>query len=234
MNRLVVIGLTGPAGAGKDTVADLLCTHARFCKLSFADTLRAEVCDAFGVTIDALTRRETKETPSPVFAIERCLDNGFVGAMVTSYKAAQPSHTIEDLLSAPRSPRDIMRWWGTEYRRAENEHYWTRALSSRMRERHDGGQARFVVTDVRFENEAETIRRHGGRIWQVKRPGLVLDTSHVSEVDGSAFRPHACINNMHDVRHLQHIVLAEWIQDDTRLSTEELIAMGQTLAIATV
>ena len=39
--RTHIIGLTGFAGAGKDTVADLLVAHARFRKLAFADALRA-------------------------------------------------------------------------------------------------------------------------------------------------------------------------------------------------
>ena len=35
-----IIGLTGPKGCGKDTVAALLRTHAGFYSLAFADALR--------------------------------------------------------------------------------------------------------------------------------------------------------------------------------------------------
>lgn len=229
MNRMQMIGLTGPAGAGKDTVADLLATHARFCKLSFADPLRAELADAFGTTFDAFAQRATKEEPAERFALQRCLDNGFVGAMVTHYRETRPPEPLEAFLTAPRSPRQLMRWWGTEYRRANDAHYWTRALAARVKARADGGQTRFVITDVRFHNEAKLVRQHGGSIWQVTRPGLALDTSHVSEVDGSAFAPDARINNLHDIRHLQHVVLAHWLYDENSLSRDDLIAMGQTL-----
>jgi len=44
--------------------------------------------------------------------------------------------------------------------------------------REDGN---YVITDVRFQNEAEVIVNHGGSIWRVQRPGVEAVNAHVSE-----------------------------------------------------
>ena len=55
------------------------------------------------------------------------------------------------------------------------------------------------------------MRALGGKIWQIKRPGCeVGSTAHVSEVTGEGFEPNQVINNDHDLRHLQQLVLGGW------------------------
>jgi hypothetical protein len=93
-----------------------------------------------------------------------------------------------------------------------------------------------VITDVRFENEAQAVRNMGGVIWQVKRPGMrpitaddyarATQPTHISEVDGSQFAPEAIINNSHDIRHLQGVVMAEWLKLYTGMSAQEVWNMG--------
>ena len=61
---------------------------------------------------------------------------------------------------------------------------------------------------MRFEDEANLVRNLGGQIWQIKRPGCDVATgAHVSEVTGEGFAPNLVINNSHDMRHLQQLVL---------------------------
>lgn len=42
--------------------------------------------------------------------------------------------------------------------------------------------AKVIVTDCRFPNEAETVKRLGGEIWRVSRPGFLPANAHHSEV----------------------------------------------------
>lgn len=51
------------------------------------------------------------------------------------------------------------------------------------------GNENVVFTDVRFPNEAEAIRRGGGVVWNVVRPGVGAANGHVSEcaLDGFVF-----------------------------------------------
>lgn len=83
-----------------------------------------------------------------------------------------------------RSPRQLMQSMGTEWARntvhpdvwvklaEQNLDYMTKAL---------GAVLGFVVSDVRFENEAELIRRRGGTIVHISRDDAQAVNPHVSE-----------------------------------------------------
>ena len=211
-----LIGLTGLANAGKDTVADLLVAHAGFVKMAFADGLYAEVAEAFGVDVSHLHARETKEHPLSALALRRCVSAGFVGRMLLLH----PEQQQVPFMDAPRSPRQILQWWGTEYRRAETPHYWTARASVRinfqMRARLS---TRFVLTDCRFQNEVHMVRQQfAGQIWQIKRAGVAAPThGHISESDGDAYGPDCILANDHSIKHLQQLVLAEYWAADAGL-----------------
>ncbi|MGH8758956.1 MAG: hypothetical protein ACREVW_05500 [Burkholderiales bacterium] len=208
-----VIALTGPASCGKDTVADLLVVHCGFRKLAFADPLRNEVADAFGIEPLYLTRRETKEHPMSCLALRKSRADGFVGRMMIAHD--QRGEKLD--LDAPRSPRQVLQWWGTDYRRAQDPAYWTTQTSARIHYLLTERLTRsIVISDCRFDNETDLVRnQHGGLIWQVKRNGVeVPEGSHQSETTGAEFEPDAVINNNHDMRHLQQLVLGEfWAYD---------------------
>ena len=52
------------------------------------------------------------------------------------------------------------------------------------------------------------VRECGGQIWQIVRPELTpIASTHSSEVTGAEFSPDVVINNSHDMRHLQQLVL---------------------------
>jgi hypothetical protein len=213
-----LIALTGHAGAGKDTTADLLVAHGRFRKLAFADALRGEVSNAFSVSLDDLNAPHLKNVATVALRM-RLAPRDFLAAVVLSLSAASPNHRTplsDEWLDEPRSPRQIMQWWGTEYRRAQSPGYWTQQLIARLAYYRREGETRFVVTDVRFDNEAHALRMAGAVLWQVVRPGHngAAEGTHVSATDGARFAPVAVINNAHDVRHLQGLVLSEFAARD--------------------
>lgn len=208
-----IIGLCGYAGAGKDSAADVLVRHAGFERMGWADTLRAEVAEAYGVSVADLIHRSTKETPAQCFSLLRG-PHPFRAAVVLAQGHQDSFGDITSFLDAPRSPREIMQWWGTEYRRAEDPNYWTRQVLARIRGRRQQGQARFVLTDCRFANEVETLRAMGGQLWQVVRPQAAPECPHASATDGSQFAPAAVIDNSGDLDRLRERVLGEfWALD---------------------
>lgn len=222
-----ILGLCGFASAGKDTVADLLVTHAGFRKLAFADALKGELRDAFHVESLTFSRHELKSQPMECLALSRCLDPGYIGAVLTHLAAANPGMVVNEELVKPRTPRQTMQMWGTQYRRAQDENYWAaqvrRSITYFMRDMHEHN---FVVTDCRYANEVDTLRTMGGWLWQVKRPGLDARTTtegqHTSATDGSEFVPDVVLNNTHHIRHLQQLVLGEYWGLDAGLEGVEV------------
>lgn len=58
-----LIGLTGPAGCGKDTVAQILCDTQEFRRIALAEPIRRGIVNMFGIPMGHLTDRELKEQP---------------------------------------------------------------------------------------------------------------------------------------------------------------------------
>lgn len=188
-----LIALTGLHGAGKDTVADAL--PAR--KLAFADVLYREVAKAWGVEEHVLRCRETKEKPKQRLCIMDCEDEGFTDSV------------FDEMWSVPRSPRQILQWWG-DYRRAQDPGYFVRRAADMVDQMTRNG-APVVITDCRFPNEARMVRQLGGQIWQVVRPGHEPPrTGHASETTGDEFAPDVVIRNAGSLEDLRAKALKEW------------------------
>lgn len=58
-----LIGISGKAGSGKDTIADYLFERHGFLKISFADPLKAAASKIFGVNLAIFYDRDKKESP---------------------------------------------------------------------------------------------------------------------------------------------------------------------------
>lgn len=169
-----LVGLTGHAGAGKDSCAAVL-VAAGWSSIAFADALRIEVAAAFHVDIRELTDPRSKEAPRRTLAA-----GGGENANWLRFAAVNGYSLVE-----PRSPRWVMQRWG-EFRRQADPLHWVRpvvAWAGHERHMHRAG---LVVTDVRMANEALALRGLGGAIVRVHRPDgaapMAADTAgHESE-----------------------------------------------------
>ena len=221
-----LIALTGHAGVGKDTTADLLVSHARFRKLAFADALRGEVANAFDLSLADLINPHLKNVPTVALRMRRA-PHDFLAAVILALSAAAPNHRTplsDAWLDEPRSPRQILQWWGTEYRRAQSPRYWTAQLIKRLADYRRDDETRFVVTDVRFDNEAHALRMAGAVLWQIIRPGQdgTTEGGHASATDGSCFNPEVVVINGRDVRHLRAEVLSLFIARELGLDRSRM------------
>lgn len=152
----MIIGITGRAQCGKDTLAKamrhgaVVPTNRDQCRiLHFADTLRDVVEAAFG------SRYETAEEKTAVDAWwdERLGSQGdgrgmiFRGTSVTG--------------------RLILQKVGTElFREWVHPDFWLFAMERRIAQ----SQAKHhIIADVRFDNEAEWVRKHGGLVIGLSR-----------------------------------------------------------------
>jgi hypothetical protein len=137
-----LIGITGKAGAGKDTVGTAI--QANFGdqieQLSFATPLKQALASMLGVSYDMVEgkteqSREWRELPLPGIG---------------------------------KTPRELMLSLGTEWGRdMVHGDLWV-ILTGRMFDRLRGHTGAYF-TDVRFDNEADMIRKLGGVVVEVRR-----------------------------------------------------------------
>jgi len=144
-----LIGLTGRARSGKDTVGKYLMMHHNFHRMAFADPLKDAMAAIFGVAVEEFHCEKLKDEIEPHWGITRrfMLQHG------------------ADALRAKFGQRLFVERWVRGFLQvADTEHV--------------------VVTDVRFEAEAEAIRSLGGVIINVHRDAAGLDgraAEHLSE-----------------------------------------------------
>ena len=102
-----------------------------------------------------------------------------------------------------KSPRQMMQTLGTEWgRELVNDDIWIlRAMA--------GLKGDTVITDVRFDNEAEAIIAKGGEVWKVERGGVetIADASHKSEGGVSSKYISRVITNNFSLAYLESEVL---------------------------
>lgn len=188
---MLLIGLAGSAGVGKDTVADYLVEQYGFVKFSFSDALYREVSEAFGVSIEELQDRNNKEKPHPRLTTYHCSNIEFCGLMEAASKEAG-----RVVYNKWFSPRWVLQHWGTEYRRAQDPDYWTKRAALWVKAfldvtSDDGDRPLGLVnTSVRFPNEQALIHELGGTVWHLRRfedeaaaaaSGVASGLAHVAE-----------------------------------------------------
>ena len=173
---MIVVGLSGYAGAGKDAVADILVSDYGFTKMAFADPLKAMVRK-----LDPIIGHDLYDG-----CCNECADIPEVTEVRFS-DAAQYGFNDQSLKRSPWADevRDLWQRFGTEVFREEDEDYWVRKAALALLE---STAERVVFTDVRFENEAEFIydrlddRLDGpNSVWRIDRPGHRPDDIHESE-----------------------------------------------------
>lgn len=166
-----IIGLLGVKGSGKDTAASFLIASRGYRRIGFADALYREAAVAFGVTVEFLGNRNTKETPLPELALANCTDAGYL-ACVGYRIGGKRRKLLAKQLQEPRSPRFILQFWGTEYRRegcpsyVADDNYWLNIVEHEIRA---NPEESYAITDVRFPNELQLVWRLEGIAARIRR-----------------------------------------------------------------
>lgn len=164
-----LFGLTGPAGCGKDTIAERLMAMHGFVPTAFADPLRSAASEAFGVDYNDFIDREKKDAVNAYWGM---------------------------------SPRQMLQKTGTEAMRGTfGPEFWIRRWALTYNEIRD--VASCVVSDVRFENEAEMVRDCGGTVIHIWRPGVGdLEGDHASGRGIQFYEGDIVLGNDRDIKAL--------------------------------
>ena len=153
-----IIGVTGLKFNGKDTIANYFCNKYGFTRVAFADPLKTICGTLFGFNYEQL-HGSLKETP--------------------------------DTEWFNLTPRKVLQYVGTDLFRTHmvnlhadfGDNFWllcAEKIISDIKKKYPN--ACIVISDVRFPNECEMIKRLGGVVIRVNRPNINKTTDlHESE-----------------------------------------------------
>jgi hypothetical protein len=184
----MIIGISGRARAGKDTVAEIFIKKFGFKRVSFADSLKEICSEAFGIELDTFHNNDKKDV---AFENPLQVNIDHMQSLVMLLKGAgcapsqaQIDSLIDEGLSMQFvSPRDLLQRVGTNLCR---NHFGDSVWISIFKHKIQNTQGHTVVADVRFVNERQAIRDLEGVNFLVSRdslPPLATD-AHESELLG--------------------------------------------------
>jgi hypothetical protein len=164
------VGIIGRARVGKDTAGAWLVDNRGYRRIGFADALK----DA-ALTLDPIVHA----------TVEKSYDYGYGGEHVPVW-GTEPHH-LSDVIrrmgweaAKDEFPevRRTLQELGMAIRAIDSE-FWLRAALKKVTEANEAGVPA-VITDVRFPNEADSLRRAGFHLVYIDRPG-VPQLDHASE-----------------------------------------------------
>lgn len=149
-----LIAICGKKYNGKDTVANYLCDHYGYTKLSFADAIKNSVQCIFGFS-DAQLWGDEKE-------------------IIDDYWRISPREILQYF--GTECMRDC---FGAHFPHI-SDNIWVMAIERKISQLSHNGTSKIVIADLRFDNEMDFIKKYNGTVIKVTRNIANRDT-HVSE-----------------------------------------------------
>jgi hypothetical protein len=159
----MIIGIAGKAQAGKDTTAGMINFLREHPKASWNTYWNSDLPFDFEYNIvhfaDLL-----KDVAEIMLSLPRFTMQGMAGKSMRF-----------DWLDG-MTGREFLQKFGTAVRNEVHPEFWTRALFIKEKDNQN-----LIIPDVRFPNEAQIIKDHGGMLIRIERPGAGAG-NHISEI----------------------------------------------------
>ena len=156
---MLIVGLTGPKGSGKDTVADLIVANYQaqwktVHRLAFADPI--------------------KKVIQHIFDLDPTNNDQY-----DQFKRTEISYHLPGYMAHAVPGRHVVREIGM-LMRGYDEKQFNKYIEDQFASAQFTSNHVFVITDLRFDNEYTMLRRWGAKIVKVDRPGYHYD-GHITE-----------------------------------------------------
>lgn len=204
-----LIGISGKAGAGKDTLGyflkEKIGQNARIDK--FANLLKKVAGDMLNVPPSAFESTEFKKRLLPaelqVSTMRKTLDEN-----------TKPMWTK---MTSVHDHRWFLQQMGTEVAKTIHPDFWVWAYFNTA---YDPSKT-IILTDVRFPNEADQIKERGGIVIRVNndrvKPMYLYDTPHISETALDNYDFNSVIQNnttLADLGTLASALIGAWTREE--------------------
>ena len=149
---------------------------------SFAHSLKKILCILYGFKIEDFESEEfkSKELPEAFWYWYMELDGGY-GPIILPYTTPKPPEGYEGLKLIKPTPRMLLQKIGTDLFRNQLHPNWSiNALFSEYKPISNLSQTypNILITDVRFQNEADAVTERGGKLIKVEK---IVKKVHESE-----------------------------------------------------
>lgn len=162
----MIIGLSGKASSGKDTTADILVRIYGFQKTALANPMKKVCMDVYGFTHTQLWGpSEHRNAPDMRYPRKD-------GTYLT--------------------PREALQRLGSEWARNNYEDTWVDLVMRQADQMLQADSPLYptppkgvIITDIRFPNEFDALKKRGAKVVRIKRPGAGLKgeaANHSSEI----------------------------------------------------
>jgi hypothetical protein len=172
----MIIGLSGYARSGKDTAADRLVNDHGFTRHSFAAPMK-----------------------EAMYILNPIVSSDSIGNF--RYQGLVDVYGLDSAKESNPEIRRLLQVFGTEVGRSMfGNNFWVDLTLNNIKE------GNVVISDVRFKNEADAIKKAGGQVWRINRNGIGPVTDHSSEIDLDDYNFDYIIDNDYSVMDLHNVI----------------------------
>lgn len=186
-----VIGFTGKKRCGKDTASAVLVNEFNYKKLAFADSLKRVTHYIFSFSEEDL-KEENKERSVPLRVYTQNAVAGLRKLGIPFGECFYLSERLYNVLAVNGhivewcdagvevliSPRKAYQYLGTDVCRSYKDDIWTSFVEKEINAHPD---TCYVVSDVRFDNEAKSLKSLGGVLIEIRNSRVEFLDNHISE-----------------------------------------------------
>jgi hypothetical protein len=154
-----VYGISGKKESGKDTAYTEYFKYRGFVRVAFADDVKEIASAAYNIPLTHFYENEHKEAPLRQYPV-----------------LPEMAHLPYKFVDGCWTPRAFAQFEGDQKRRVDPD-FWIKRTFSRMDK-----NTNYVITDLRYRNEAEYLRAAGAKLIRVNRHTLPANAEeHESE-----------------------------------------------------
>jgi hypothetical protein len=174
---MIVLGISGWKKSGKDTAAEFLVSDCGYRRVSFADPLKRQSAEIYGIDLESMFDQNKKE--KPILSMPVRTEDDFSKNLLTfmfkefrteagdiaEYLFIDNGGFVFDLKTQEQlywTPRAILIMEGSVKRSVDSAH-WVNKAADMISDLHVmAGHQRFVIADLRYKSEMKQLEQRFG------------------------------------------------------------------------